>query len=1064
MSTSDSKAVNESMTARVVVVLLMTIMPIVFLDYLFQSFGIAPSIIKGVGLLLAAGCFLAGSGALVFTGASKRKALMWMMGVVAGLGAFAVSGVNVALGLPAGDIMGLLIVGGVLVAGAFLAQEVQFRSGGTPRPGVTATDSGLALSMKRVLSPDLFVRAVEVIGMPESYLGISEDEKIARKGHLPFYNVVRTLTLSEVPCAVRLERFSGRTRIFYLTSSKDVKGADRCQASLVDTLKANLPEFDVKVLTDLPLSGVTSQMRGITATLVGEPLSIEDQHQRDDPLTAVVDILRHNDSAILQISSTPYRPSGSELRSLERQYEEQMQSSQQTVSTVRKSLFASDSQSSTMLVDAKALREAEETKRQIERYSNRYLCRVSVAAACWDKDEDYAKKSVSRLLQSLMGSVAPASKEKDFRLKVKKSASDLQAILRGEPVGERVTLTPQEATVYFVLPRSDVGIRVIRRDAFAMGSATVGAPVRIEKPEESPCPGGTLAPIVAANARSMKASVPEQGSFAEWKLPAVSGIFLGYALGKDGESLSDRPVYVRIEDLDSHFGIFGSTRSGKTTVAISMVAQMIRSGVKPFVIVPWKVREWVRVLEIDAQARIFIAGSSGSLRVTYNLFDPPPGVPLSRWIQVVTAILTASLPSDRVIAMHIDDVVHTSYQRCGWNIREGTRGRPVLLSDLYESVKEVYGRLGYGSEIKSNVYGALLARIRAMLRNPAVVRMFNTDKGITIPELLENTTIISMEGLGEDDKILLTALLTAAIAEYRLANPVKGVRNVLVIEEAHFLLARHPDLVDGMPTAQGKAVKNIVNMLRTSGGVGLGIALLDQLPGSLDSDALRLIVNSIVFRLGDPEHEVAGRHARCTESQREHITGMKRGEAIVFLEREGVPLNVQITPLDSLVTIVGTVEERQKRLTRRIMGVLKAHPNWGASLPLPEHIIRDLEGSEPIAGPELKTLEQSPEAGIRVLTQEQEDGLRLEIAKESFLDFLNPRLPAARDGDYGPLTIFLKGFGEKFCPPGTDKDYFVRRVVVIAQEIHGAPELEEVARRLNPTHAEVADAAEESGS
>ena len=1064
MPASDSTAVGESTTARAVSVLLMTLMPLVFLEYLFQSFGFAPSIIKAAGVFIAAGCFLVGSAALVFTGVSKRKALVWVAGVMIELGALVVSATNVALGLPAGNFTGLLIVAGVVIASAFLMQKAQFRSGGRTRPSMATTDSGVMFSVKRVLSPESHIRAVEVVGMPESYIGISEDQKIARKGYLPFHNVVRTLTLSEVPCAIRLERFSGRTRILYLTWSNNVRGADRCQTALIDTLRANLPEFDIMALTGLPQLDVPSQTVGVTATLVGEPLSIEDQHQRDDPLTAVVDMLRHSDSAVLQISSISYRPSGSELRSLERQFEDEMQKSQQTVSTVKKGLLTTNSQSSTTIVDAKALRQAEETKRQIERYRNTYLCKVTVSAACWERDEDYARKSVGRLLQSLMGSVAPSSGERDFRLKVKKSPSDLQAILRGLPVGERVTLTPQEATVYFVLPRSDVGIKIIRRDAFAMGSATGGAPVRIERPKEVPRPGGTQTPVTAIGARSMNTSLPEQGRFVEWRLPDVSGIFVGYALGKDGEPLSDRPVYVRIEDLDSHFGIFGSTRSGKTTVAKSMVAQMIRFGVRPIVIVPWKLNEWSLIFEADPTARLFDAGTRGITGFTFNLFNPPPGVPLAKWVERLRDTFTAMLPSDRVIAMHMDDVIHTSYQRCGWNIREEKRGRPVLLSDMYEAIKEVYGRLGYGAEIRSNVYGALLARIRAMLRNPAVVRMFNTEQGITIPELLESTTVISMDRLGDDDKILLTALLTAAIAEYRLANPVKGVRNVLVLEEAHFLLARHPELVDGMPTAQGKAVKNIVNMLRTCGGVGLGIMLLDQLPGSLDSDALRLIVNSIVFRLGDPEHEVAGRHARCTESQREHITGMKRGEAIVFLEREGVPLNVQVAPLESLVKIAGTMKEREARLQQNLLSVLKAHPNWSASLPLPEHIIRDLEGSEPVAEPQTKAVVQSPETRIRVLTQEQEDFLRFSVATGRCLDFINEGLPAARTGDYGPLNRYFGEFAEEFCPSGVDGDYFLRRAKAIALEIHGMPELEELVRRQDPARAEVRDSVEETES
>ena len=150
------------------------------------------------------------------------------------------------------------------------------------------------------------------------------------------------------------------------------------------------------------------------------------------------------------------------------------------------------------------------------------------------------------------------------------------------------------------------------------------------------------------------------------------------------------------------------------------------------------------------------------------------------------------MPIDGVLKMHFDDVFHTMYRRCGWSISNNKQGRPITLADLYEAVLEVSAakNLQYDDEVRKNIFGAMLARVKMMMRNPALVRMLNTTQGISIPELLNHTSVFILDNLSESDKILVTGLLTAAVSEYRMANPLPELRNLLIIEESHYLLGQ----------------------------------------------------------------------------------------------------------------------------------------------------------------------------------------------------------------------------------------------------------------------------------
>ena len=347
------------------------------------------------------------------------------------------------------------------------------------------------------------------------------------------------------------------------------------------------------------------------------------------------------------------------------------------------------------------------------------------------------------------------------------------------------------------------------------------------------------------------------------------------------------------------------------------------------------------LLDVFPDLRVFTPGRSDVAPFVINFWDPPPGVQFSKWIDRVMEVLILWLPNEGVISLHLQDVIYSVYRNCGWDLGANTKGKPILLEDLVDAVREVGGRLEYGDEVSRNLFGALVARVKSLLRKPSLVQMYNTAAGITITELLAHPTIIEMDALSENDKIMLMGILAAGVSEYKLANPSKEVTNLLVLEEAHYLLGR-TDISGGANSGiRLQAVSAFIEMVSVLGGTGLGVILVDQSPGTLVPRAIKTIVNQLVHALSDEDdRRIVGKHSRCTESQIEHIGGMQVGEAVVYLQHEGEPKNVRVFPLEKFIHDKLPERPINEDIVRSHMNRLfEVCPELRASKPLPDGIM-----------------------------------------------------------------------------------------------------------------------------
>jgi hypothetical protein len=144
--------------------------------------------------------------------------------------------------------------------------------------------------------------------------------------------------------------------------------------------------------------------------------------------------------------------------------------------------------------------------------------------------------------------------------------------------------------------------------------------------------------------------------------------------------------------------------------------------------------------------------------------------------------------------------LHEVYADRGWDVATNTNYRlepdddrwlsfPTL-SELLGKVDDVVDELGYDEEVTSDIRAALKTRLNSM-RSGAKGRMLDAQRSVEMAELLGNASVLELEGLGDDDdKAFVMALLIARLAEERrVQGEAPSLRHLLVVEEAHRVVA-----------------------------------------------------------------------------------------------------------------------------------------------------------------------------------------------------------------------------------------------------------------------------------
>lgn len=420
-------------------------------------------------------------------------------------------------------------------------------------------------------------------------------------------------------------------------------------------------------------------------------------------------------------------------------------------------------------------------------------------------------------------------------------------------------------------------------------------------------------PIATADVEGVTTSV--RASFGV-NMPRGRGkgktVTLGTILDRGSET--KQRFRLGLENLPKHLAVFGLTGSGKTNTVHNLLHQLWKVQRIPFMVIePAKAeyRALSRLPELKDSLLVFSAGvdQSSVCPLRLNPFDFNPGkdddahrVHILTHIDRLKSVFNASFPMYASMPYILEEAILDVYRERGWDLARSMNRYVDIYSedfkeyiptihDLYLKVESIVRRKGYFKEQEMNIMAALKSRLSSLMVG-AKGTMFNCKGSIPDSDLFENPVVIELENMGDDDeKAFLMGLLVTRLYEYRKVkfnaedlNLEHPFSHLLVIEEAHRLLANVPDTSANMEVAnvKGKSVASFVDMLSEIRAFGQSVFIVDQLPSRVSPNIVKGTGAKIVHRLlAKDDREFVGKTMGLTGNQIEDLSLLRTGECVV---------------------------------------------------------------------------------------------------------------------------------------------------------------------------------------
>ena len=403
--------------------------------------------------------------------------------------------------------------------------------------------------------------------------------------------------------------------------------------------------------------------------------------------------------------------------------------------------------------------------------------------------------------------------------------------------------------------------------------------------------------------------------------PALEGASVGILLGHSSGAAALR--YPQ-DLLTRHALVTGQPGSGKSTFINHVVGSL---GCVPYLVIEPTKQDYARAF--GDRAMIVAPGSPGAvadgLRINPFAF-PHLRVPVSTHIDRLVELFSAVFPEMWSPLPEVLTVaIGRAYMGRGWSLTQSMNLRldrnPMhpcfpTMSEVVDHARRLVAERKYSGEVRSNVTAAIEARF-ASLTEGAKVALFDSDVPSPLWDaLFDAPTVLNLDLLGSaHEKALVSALVLLRLWELRRGEHSHALRHLLVIEEAHHLLADDSASGGNVGTA---AVNRFAASLATEGltefrAAGQGVVIVDQSPSALTRRVLANTSLKVAFRAiegGDKER--LARSLNLADDQRDHLTELTTHEAVVmwegmdtphratmahqYVEHAGRPLGVKAAP------------------------------------------------------------------------------------------------------------------------------------------------------------------------
>ena len=359
----------------------------------------------------------------------------------------------------------------------------------------------------------------------------------------------------------------------------------------------------------------------------------------------------------------------------------------------------------------------------------------------------------------------------------------------------------------------------------------------------------------------------------------------------------DIPFCISRDSFKKHIFMAGVTGSGKTTTC----RRLLHEAKVHFLVIEPAKTEYRILLNTNLRPIVFTLGNESAAPFRINPFELVDGEIISAHIDMIKAAFTSAFPMEASMPQILEEAIYNSYRKKGWDTESIYNGDNDLtfpiMSDLLAELKLVVKSKNFGDRLESEYIGSLVSRL-SNLTVGVKGRMLNCERSVNFEYIIHNNIILEMEELkSPEDKSLFMGFilnrLSAVIRNEFKKNP--SFQHLTLIEEAHRLLSR-VDYTDS--GAKKSAVETFTDMLAEVRKYGEGLIIVDQIPNKLSPDVLKNTNTKIIHKiLARDDKEVVGDTMLMNDKQKEYLSALETGEAVIFSEYTESPVHVHVDEL-----------------------------------------------------------------------------------------------------------------------------------------------------------------------
>lgn len=385
-------------------------------------------------------------------------------------------------------------------------------------------------------------------------------------------------------------------------------------------------------------------------------------------------------------------------------------------------------------------------------------------------------------------------------------------------------------------------------------------------------------------------------------------------------------IGITLKDLTKHMLIVGTPGSGKTTFSVSLLDRLWKEHNIPFLVIEPAKNEYRALVQSIPDLQVFTPGKNSISPFIFNPFVPPKNVKLETYKSTLKTAFGAAVSMSTPLDKIFEETINNCYSDFHWldTYTSDDKGFTFNISDFIKCFEETFNDIGYTGDAK-NIGQAGIVRLRSL------TNLFDNYFSIPIEDLLAKPTILELAAIeNSEQKALIISLLLLSILAYVNSNYVGdgNLRNVILLEEAHVLLAADTSVMQGEANPNAIAQGLVKRMLAEIRSYGVGMVIADQSPRKVTTDVVALTDIKLAFRLVETtDRQIIADSSNMSEIQTQRLAKLKTGEAFLFFGKLDTPEeirtedyrlenNINITLSDERIKALSTYWKMRKEYLR----------------------------------------------------------------------------------------------------------------------------------------------------